>query len=148
MKMKYLLAASLATISTAIALPEVAQAQQITTGISGTVTDENGNPLSGATVVVTDTRTGVTRTLTTGANGSFSATNLVTGGPYTIAANADGYEGQTINDVTTSLQGDTSLTFSLSSGVGEIVVTSSRVQLAQLAIGPGTSFNADTSCWT
>ena len=143
MKMKYLLAASLATISTAIALPEVAQAQQITTGISGTVTDENGNPLSGATVVVTDTRTGVARTLTTGANGSFSATNLVTGGPYTIAANADGYEGQTINDVTTSLQGDTSLTFSLSSGVGEIVVTSSRVQLAQLAIGPGTSFNAE-----
>ncbi len=143
MKMKYLLAASLASLTTAIALPEAAQAQQITTGISGTVADENGNPLTGATVMVTDTRTGVTRTITTNSSGNFSATNLVTGGPYTITANAEGFEAQTINDVITTLQGNTSLTFSLSSGVGEIVVTGARVQLAQLAIGPGSSFGTD-----
>ncbi|MXO59789.1 TonB-dependent receptor [Altererythrobacter salegens] len=140
MKIEYLLAASLASLSVAIALPQAAQAQQITTGVSGTVADESGNPIPGATVVVTDTRTGSARTLTTNANGDFSATNLVTGGPYTVSANADGYEGQSVNDVTTSLQGDTTLTFALSLGGGEIIVTSARVQLAQLAIGPGTSF--------
>ncbi len=140
MKMKYLLAASLASLSAAIVLPQAAQAQQITTGISGTVTDENGNPIQGATVVVTDTRTGTARTLVTGADGNFRAANLVSGGPYTISANASGYEGQTVGDVTTTLQGNTTLTFALSGGAGEIVVTGARVQLAQLAVGPGTSF--------
>ena len=143
MQMKYLLAASLATLSTAIALPQAAQAQQITSGVSGTVTDESGNAVSGATVVVTDTRTGAARTITTGANGGFSASNLTVGGPYTISASAEGFEGQTIQDVFTNLQGDTSLTFALSAGGGEIVVTSARVGLTQLAVGPGTSFSGE-----
>ena len=143
MQMKYLLAASLATLSTAIALPQAAQAQQITSGVSGTVTDESGNAVSGATVVVTDTRTGAARTITTGANGGFTANNLTVGGPYTISANAEGFEGQTIQDVFTNLQGDTSLTFALSAGGGEIVVTSARVGLTQLAVGPGTSFSGE-----
>lgn len=140
MQMKYLLAASLATLSTAIALPQAAQAQQITSGVSGTVNDENGSAVSGATVTVTDTRTGASRTITTGANGAFSASNLTVGGPYTISANAEGFEGQTVENVFTNLQGNTTLTFALSAGGGEIVVTSSRVALAQLAVGPGTSF--------
>ena len=143
MQMKYLLAASLATLSTAIALPQAAQAQQITSGVSGTVTDESGNAVSGATVVVTDTRTGAARTITTGANGGFTANNLTVGGPYTISASAEGFEGQTIQDVFTNLQGDTSLTFALSAGGGEIVVTSARVGLTQLAVGPGTSFSGE-----
>src|SRR5690606_37686952 len=87
MQMKYLLAASLATLSTAIVLPQAAYAQQTTSGIGGTVTDENGNAVAGATVVVTDTRTGASRTITTGASGTFSADNLTVGGPYTISAN-------------------------------------------------------------
>ena len=144
MKLKYLLAASLASISTAIALPQVAQAQQITSGVTGTVNDENGNPIPGATVVVTDTRTQASRTLTTGETGSFTASNLVVGGPYTISANAGGYEGQTVEGVVTTIQGDTSLTFSLSAGGGEIVVSGTRVALTQLAVGPGLVFSADT----
>lgn len=127
----------------ALVIPAAASAQQITSGIVGTVTDENGAPVAGATVTVTDTRTGATRSLTTGAEGTFNATGLVTGGPYTVAANADGYEGQTVNDIITTLQGNTSLTFSLASGGGEIVVTGTRVRATQLAIGPGTSFGAE-----
>src|SRR5690606_42078476 len=46
--------------------------------------DLSGNPIAGATVTITDTRTGATRTITTGANGTFAATGLVTGGPYTV----------------------------------------------------------------
>jgi outer membrane receptor protein involved in Fe transport len=143
MQMKYLLAASLATLSTAIALPQAAQAQQITSGISGAVTDESGNAVPGATVTVTDTRTGASRTITTGANGAFTASNLTVGGPYTISANAEGFEGQSVQDVFTNLQGDTSLTFALSAGGGEIVVSGARVALAQVAVGPGTSFSGE-----
>ncbi len=141
MKLRYLLAASVASIAaSAIMAPQTAMAQQITSGIEGQVTDAAGAPIAGATVTVTDTRTGATRTLTTGAGGNFTATNLTTGGPYTVEASAPGFEGQSIADITTSLQGNTSLSFSLTQGGGTIVVTASRVRLAQLAVGPGQSF--------
>lgn len=143
MKIKYLLAASVVSLSAAVILPAPAAAQQITTSIQGTVLDDSGTPVVGATVVVTDTRTGAARTSVTGSGGTFVVQNLVTGGPYSVAANADGYEGQTVNDIFTSLQGATALTFTLSSGGGEIVVTGSRVQVTQLAVGPGTSFGLE-----
>ena len=141
MKFKYLLAASavsLAATSAMVATP--AAAQQITSTVQGTVQDETGAPVAGATVTVTDTRTGATRTLTTGVNGDFTAANLVTGGPYTISANADGYEGQSVEGVNTNVSGATDLTFTLNSGSGVIVVTGSRVRVTQLAVGPGTGF--------
>ncbi|TCJ39765.1 TonB-dependent receptor [Frankia sp. BMG5.11] len=143
MKLKYLLAASVVSLSAAAVLPAPAFAQQITSGIEGTVTDADGNPLAGATVTITDTRTGATRTITTGADGRFVASGLVTGGPYTVSANVGGFEGQSVSDIQTSLQGNTALTFALSSGGGEIVVSGSRVRVTQLAVGPGTSFTAE-----
>ena len=144
MKMKYLLAASVVSLTAGAALVATpAAAQQITSSIEGTVSDETGTALAGATVIVTDTRTGAARTITTGSTGSFAATNLTTGGPYTVTVDASGFEGQTIEGVNTSLQGPTSLTFTLSSGSGVIVVTGARVQATQLAVGPGTSFSTE-----
>lgn len=143
MKLKYLLAASVVSLSAGAILPAPVMAQQITSSIQGTVQDDSGAPVAGATVVVTDTRTGASRTSVTGPDGRFSTQNLVVGGPYTISANAGGFEGQSVTDVYTSLQGATSLAFSLSSGAGEIVVTGTRVQVTQLAVGPGTSFDLE-----
>ncbi len=144
MQLKYFLAASAASLSLACGLAAVpAMAQQITTAIEGTVSDDAGNPLPGATVSVTDTRTGATRQISTGGEGTFSASGLTTGGPYTVAASAAGFEGQTVSGINTSLQGSTSLKFALSSGSGDIVVTGSRVRLTQLAVGPGQSFTAE-----
>ncbi|WP_095011710.1 TonB-dependent receptor [Tsuneonella mangrovi] len=140
MKLKYLLAASVVSLSATAILPAPVAAQQITSSIQGTVTDDAGKPVAGATVVVTDTRTGAARTLTTGTDGNFNATNLTSGGPYSVSASASGLEGQTINDIYTSLQGATNLGFSLTSGSGVIVVTGARVAVTQLAVGPGTSF--------
>ncbi|MDC0886739.1 carboxypeptidase-like regulatory domain-containing protein, partial [Altererythrobacter sp.] len=90
MKLKYLLAASVAGLTTAVVLPAPVAAQSITSGVEGTVADANGTPVAGATVVVTDTRTGQARTLTTGSDGAFRAGSLVPGGPYTITATATG----------------------------------------------------------
>ena len=143
MKLRYSIAASLMAISVATVVAAPAQAQQITTGIQGQVSDDSGAAVGNATVVITDTRTGSARSITTGADGRFVATGLVTGGPYTIAVTADGFEGQTIQDVNTSLQGNTDLRFQLASGGGEIVVTGSRVKVTQLAVGPGTSFTTE-----
>ncbi|MBA3940640.1 MAG: hypothetical protein C0520_05475 [Sphingopyxis sp.] len=143
MKLRYSIAASLMAISVATVVAAPAQAQQITTGIQGQVNDDNGAPIGGATVVITDTRTGAARTLTTGSDGRFNTSGLTTGGPYTVAVSAGAYEGQTLQDIYTTLQGSTDLTFSLSSGGGEIVVTGSRVRVTQLEVGPGTSFSTE-----
>ena len=130
-------------------VPSVAHAQQITTSIRGQVTDQAGQPLAGAVVVVTDTRTGASQDTTSDAGGLFNATNLSTGGPYTVTATAAGYQGQTVNDINTTLQGPTQLTFALTpvaaaeADSGTIVVTASRVRATQLEIGPGTSFTTE-----
>src|SRR3546814_19255572 len=94
MKLRYSIAASLMAISVATIVAAPAQAQQITTGIEGQVNDDGGAAIGGATVVITDTRTGAARTITTGADGRFSTTGLTTGGPYTVSVNAASYEGQ------------------------------------------------------
>lgn len=138
---------SLLCATTALALPVAGYAQQITTEISGQVSDQAGASVSGATVVIIDTRTGAERTITTGADGNFSARGLTTGGPYTVTATAPGYQGQSVEGVVTNLQGATRLSFALegeaTAGEQTIVVTGSRVGLAQLATGPGTSFGTD-----
>ncbi|SFO82755.1 TonB-dependent receptor [Qipengyuania nanhaisediminis] len=144
MKFKYLLAASAVSLTAGAAMVAApAAAQQITSAIQGTVQDENGAPLAGAEVIVTDTRTGASRTVTTGPAGGFAASNLTVGGPYTVAVAAPGFEGQTLNDVNTSLQGATDLTFTLTSGSGVIVVTGARVATTQIATGPGQSFGLE-----
>lgn len=146
MQLRYYLAASAASLSLACGLAAPAAAQQIVSGIEGTVTDESGEPLPGATAIITDTRTGAKRTLTTSASGNFRANNLVTGGPYTITVTAPGFEGQTVEGVNINLQGNTRFAFNLSSGEESdvIVVTGARANVSQLAVGPGQSFGLET----
>lgn len=144
--MKKLLLASAALVVVAapvIPMDSAAYAQQITSSVQGNVADASGNAVPGASVTITDTRTGVERSVTADANGGFSFQSLVTGGPYTVTANADGYEGQTINDINLTLQGATNLSFNLADGAGVIVVTGARVTVTQLAVGPGISFGAE-----
>ncbi|GMN13836.1 carboxypeptidase regulatory-like domain-containing protein [Altererythrobacter sp. MTPC7] len=149
MKIKYLLAASVATIGTAVAMPAPLAAQQITSGIEGTVSGADGVPLSGATVVVTDTRTGQVSTLRTDTDGSFRAGSLVPGGPYTVTATAAGFEGQSVEDQFITISGNTSYDFELTAASAAnnadvIVVTAQRAGVQQLAVGPGTAFGEAT----
>jgi len=146
MKIRFLLAASVVSIASAAALPQMAQAQQITSGVQGTVTDEDGNAISGATVTVTDTRTDNTRTQTADDNGSFRFGSLVSGGPYTVTVTADGYEGQSVEDQFINISGNTAYTFALtaSANANTIIVTGARVNPQQLAVGPAASFGQET----
>src|SRR6202049_2357513 len=59
--------------------------------ILGTVTDQTGAVLPGATVTDTDTERGLTRTLTTDAAGEYNAPNLIPG-TYTVRVEAKGFK--------------------------------------------------------
>ena len=59
--------------------------------ILGTVTDQSGGVISGATVTVLDVDRGVSRTLTTDDAGAYSAPNL-TPGNYTVRVEAKGFQ--------------------------------------------------------
>ncbi|TRD10977.1 hypothetical protein FGU71_03300 [Erythrobacter insulae] len=149
MKIKYLLAASVVSLSAAATIAAPATAQQITSGIEGQVADADGNALPGATVTITDERVGSTRTATAGANGNFRVGSLPPGGPYTVTVTAPGFEGQTVENVFTSISGNTGFDFNLTATVSGssdnvIVVSGARAQVTQLAVGPGTAFDTET----
>lgn len=140
-------AAALA-LSTAFATVAVTpvMAQQTTSEIRGVVTDAGGQPLSGASVTVLDTRTGATRRVSTDADGGFSARGLTVGGPYTVTVSASGFGGERITDVSAGLGAATSLNFALNAAAAssdEIVVVSTRSNTAELAVGPSSSFNLE-----
>jgi len=59
--------------------------------VFGTVTDQSGGVVAGATVSVVDTQRGVTRTLTTDDAGAYNAPNL-TAGSYTVRVEAKGFK--------------------------------------------------------
>lgn len=150
MKIKYLLAASVVSLSAAAAtIATPAAAQQITSGIEGQVTDETGAEIAGATVTITDTRTGQTRTLKAGADGSFRSSSLLPGGPYTVTATAPGFEGQTVENQYINISGNTEFTFELAATAAGgtdsvIVVTGTRANVSQVAVGPGIAFDTQT----
>jgi hypothetical protein len=59
--------------------------------ITGTITDQSGGVIAGATVTVKDVERGVSRTLTTGDSGEYNAPNLLPGS-YAVRAEAKGFK--------------------------------------------------------
>lgn len=92
MKLKYLLAASIVSLAATTTIATPAFAQETTSTIRGTVTDQSGAPVAGATVTVTHVPSGTTSTQTTDASGGFNASGLRLGGPFNVEVDAAGYE--------------------------------------------------------
>ena len=59
--------------------------------LTGTITDQSGGVIAGATVTVKDVERGVSRTLTTGDSGEYNAPNLLPG-TYAVRAEAKGFK--------------------------------------------------------
>jgi len=70
--------------------PAPASAQAVRATLLGTVTDQSGAVLPGATVTITNSDTGVAQTTVTDAQGHYTATNLAPA-PYTLAAALSGF---------------------------------------------------------
>ena len=68
----------------------IAQSDSGSAAVEGTVKDQNGAVIQGATVVIKNKDTGLERTVVSGANGSFSASVLPVG-TYSLTARSQGF---------------------------------------------------------
>lgn len=93
--MRLKLAASLL----AFAAAAFGQAAAGTAGISGVVHDPSGSSVPGAKVVISSTGQGTIRTLSTNADGVFTAPALTPGPGYKVAVNATGFNAYEAKDI-------------------------------------------------
>src|SRR3984957_2448738 len=108
-------------------LPAVAQS---TAGrVLGSITDQSGAAVAGATVIVTDVQRGTSRNLTTDASGDYVAADLAPG-TYKIHAEAKGFKAVERPSVTVEVATDVRADFSLQPGnVSEVVTVTEDVAL-------------------
>ncbi len=90
-------------------------AQSTGGSISGTVTDESGAILPGATVVVTNADTSVSRTLVSDARGRYSAPDLIPG-RYSVKGTLEGFTAVVRSGITLTVGHDSIVDLSLKVG--------------------------------
>lgn len=119
----------------ALVAPMSAMAQDTTSAIRGTVT-AGGTPVAGASVAVINTTTNARISTSTGPDGTFNASGLAVGGPYTVEITSP-QGSRTVTDIYTVVQQPFTLPVDLApaaaegadAGAGEdIVVTASSIR--------------------
>ncbi|HYX07103.1 MAG TPA: TonB-dependent receptor, partial [Bacteroidales bacterium] len=110
-------------------------AQTTTSGINGRITDEKGQPLSGANVVAVDEPTGSQYGTITDEKGFYTLANMNVGGPYTVTITFVGYEKLVKNNVYLTLGQTYRLSGTLkeaSQKLEEVSVSAKKVKDAQV----------------
>lgn len=90
-------------------------AQVTTASLNGTVVDENGEALIGATVEAIHQPSGTRYGTTTRVDGGYNLPNMRVGGPYTLEASYLGFKAQTFDGIQLSLAQKLNVDFSLKS---------------------------------
>ena len=104
-------------------------AQVTTSTISGVVTEQNGEPLVGATVVATHVASGTRYGTATNASGRYILPAVRVGGPFTVTVTYTGYQAASRDGIYTSLGTAANVDFSLQEAgttLGEVTVVASR----------------------
>jgi len=138
--MRYLLHASVCAV--AICAASGVHAQETTSSIRGVVTSGD-SPVSGAAITVTHVPSGTKSTTVTGADGSFDASGLRVGGPYTIKVAADGFVDTTITDIDLTAGQSFRVPIALEATGQDIVVTAKASGAIDLSPGPGSGYNRE-----
>jgi hypothetical protein len=122
----------------ALIVPAAAYAQETTSTIRGTVT-QDGAGVAGAEVVVTNTSTGARATATTGDDGGFNLPGLQPGGPYSVAVTSP-LGNTTVTDIFLVVGQPFNVPVQLAADTtADIVVTASTIRGAgSVAAGPQT----------
>ncbi len=139
------LASGVAFVAVSAALTPAAFAQVTSSGVQGTISNDDGTPAADATVTVVDTRTGLTRTVVSTPSGAFDVRGLNVGGPYTVSVSKAGEQPTQVTDIFLDLGSPTDLNLSFSGTESRdvIVVTATQARATPVAIGPASVFSAE-----
>jgi hypothetical protein len=95
-----------------------------TSGITGVVTDKQGNPVGGATVVATHQPSGTTATTTTRSNGHYDLSGLRIGGPYSVTVSGASVQSNTQGSIFVGLDHPETVDFNLAAEVVTLAAVS------------------------
>ena len=107
-------------------------AQVTTSKIKGIVTDNTGEPLFGANVVVLHQPTGSITGAVANENGKYTVPNLRVGGPYKVTFSFVGFKSQDVNNVFLTLGKTTNINSKLSEDgeqLDEVVISASKSKI-------------------
>lgn len=97
-------------------------AQNVTSSVSGTVTDSSGAVVPNAKITLRNNSTGQQRNIVTNGSGAYTITNIQPGA-YTIKAEAQGFQGETQNNVLVDPNIGRQANFTLKAGSSTTTVT-------------------------
>jgi hypothetical protein len=114
----------------ALLLTPVALAQSDNSAMTGTITDQAGKVVPGATVTVKNESTGLTRTTVTNASGLYTV-NGIAPGKYTVSVMAKGFGTDTVtnNTVDPSLPATVNVTLKVGATTEAVQVTAEETPL-------------------
>ena len=101
------------------------QAQERTASVKGFVSNLNGQPVGGVSVIIKSTKSNFTAGTSTDSSGNFTFTRLASGGPYSFTVSYIGYEAQTLTGYNIAENGSLSLAVRLkesASALDQVVV--------------------------
>ena len=114
-----------------LSLPGTVVYGQVTTSLSGTVTDSSGAVLPGADVVAKSDETGATFTAVSGANGTFTIPAMPIG-RYTVTVSLMGFKTAALSDIRLNTAGPGIVSVKLEVGaVAETVTVKSGTEIVQ-----------------
>lgn len=119
-------------------------AQNTSAAMSGRITDSAGSPVAGATVEIVHVPSNTTKTVTTDADGRFTARGLRVGGPFMVDAEKSGLSKAERNDVYLKLAEDTTVDLTLGADAATleaVEVTATAMSSTFLADNKGLSTN-------
>lgn len=117
-------------------------AQGANTGLSGTITDPGGDPLTGATVMVRNMNTGFTTGTTSNINGNYSIQQIPLGDNYTITISFLGFVTQQVENQSFNQGDQLRMNFRMQEStetLGEITVMADPMTLVIERMGSKTS---------
>ncbi|MDR0695073.1 MAG: TonB-dependent receptor [Prevotellaceae bacterium] len=88
-------------------------AQVTTSNISGVITDTNGAPIVGTTIIAVHVPTGTKYSTISDGKGNYQLQNMRIGGPYTVDLSFIGFTSRSFNDITLALGEDYKLSATL-----------------------------------
>ena len=135
-------ASLLACFSLAAVLASAPAVAQETTGsVRGVITGPNGQPVSGASVTVTSLSTGLTRTVSTDANGLYFVRQLPAGVNYNIVVTSD--QGNAVTESVLLTVGQQAQFNYALNPIEELVVLGQISEVAETAVGPTAVFDPE-----